>query len=98
MFPEVETAHDENMNTSERVEGPPASILANALYLKFCGQTYFHLHAVVKIISVEECVAQMYLNRTLIQHMHIQAIIYPIYCMRIDSDYIYATHSEMEVI
>ncbi len=42
----------------------------------------------------DECVAQMYLNRTLIQYMHIQAIMYPIYCMRTDSDYIYATHSD----
>ncbi len=37
----------------------------------------------------------MYLNRTLIQYMHIQAIILPIYCMCTDSDYIYATHSEV---
>ena len=35
----------------------------------------------------------MYLNHTLIQYMHILAIILPIYCMCAESDYVYATHS-----
>ncbi len=55
-------------------------------------ETFAEYEYVMKLLSME-CVAQMYLNRTLIQHMHIKAIIYPIYCMRTDSDCIYATHS-----